>query len=126
MPRVNPFAIALSIILGLVMFGVSINNGEPWLGAGFLIVTWGFAAFLYFGSRISDTIALISDDIQDERHVHIHQKAALYTLYTLAAVIVAVAVVDIARGGAGSPYTWLAAVGGVTYLALLVVFSRRS
>lgn len=125
MPRVNPIAITLLIGMGLIMLAISINGGEPWFGVGSLAITWGFAAFLYLGSRINDTVALIGDDVQDERHVYIHQRAAIYTLNILLFVIVGAAVVNVAQGGHGSPYTWLAAVGGATYLGFLVLLSRR-
>lgn len=126
MPRVNPIAIAISLILGAVLFAVSLSDGQLWTGILFLLPTWGFAAFLYWGSRISDTVALISDDVQDERNVLIHQKAALFTLNILATIIVAAFVIDIIRGGTGSPYSWLAAAAAVIYLSLLVILDRRS
>jgi predicted MFS family arabinose efflux permease len=125
LPRVNPLAIAFSLMLGLILLGISVMNGQLWIGFGFLLPTWGFAAFLYYGSRLSDTVALISDDVQDERNVQIHSKAALYTLNLMAAAIVGAFVVDIARGGTGSPYTWLALFSAVTYISLLMIFSRR-
>jgi hypothetical protein len=43
----------------------------------------------------------------------------------LALVIVAAAVADLARGGNGAPYTWLAAVAGVTYVGAVLAFARR-
>jgi uncharacterized membrane protein len=125
LPRVNPIAIAIAMITGAVLLGISLFNGEALVGVMFLVVTWGFAAFLYWGSRVSDTVALISDDVQDERNVHIHQRAALYTLNILAFIIVAAFVVDIARGGSGSPYTWLAAAAAMIYMSLLVIIDRR-
>jgi hypothetical protein len=33
---------------------------------------------------------------------------------------------EIARGNDGAPYTWLAAVAGISYLAALLVLQRRS
>jgi hypothetical protein len=46
MPRVNPMAIAISLIVGLVLFAASLVNGQFWIGLLFLLPTWGFAAFL--------------------------------------------------------------------------------
>lgn len=126
MRRVNPIAIAIALITGVVLCAVYLVDGQHWTGMLFLLPTWGFAAFLYWGSRVSDTVALISDDVQDERNVLIHQKAALFTLNILAAIIVAAFVIDIVQGGTGSPYSWLAVAAAVIYLSLLVILDRRS
>lgn len=35
-------------------------------------------------------------------------------------------VVEVARGGDGAPYSWLGALGGVSYLTAIVWLSRRA
>jgi hypothetical protein len=124
--RANPAAIVLSVVIGLVLFGVSVSSGDVIVGIGFLAVTWGFAALLHFGPRFSDTIALVGDDVQDERHVHIHQRAALYSLNLLGFMLIGAFIVNIARGGDGSPYSYMALIGAVTYFTILIALSRRS
>jgi presenilin-like A22 family membrane protease len=64
-------------------------------------------------------------DGRDERfrQIDIHA-TAIAGLAVITAVIVAF-VVELARGHSGSPYTWLGAVGGLTYLVAIVVFRLR-
>jgi presenilin-like A22 family membrane protease len=42
----------------------------------------------------------------------------------ITAIIVAF-VIELARGHSGSPYAWLGAIGGLTYLLAIVVFRIR-
>lgn len=124
--RINPAVIVVGVLFGVVYLVVGLVQGEPGAGFGGLGIMLAFTGALVIGSRYSDTIALIGDDVRDERHVHIHQRAALYTVNVLSAAIVIGALVDIARGGNGMPYLWLAAVAVVTYFGLILLLSRRS
>lgn len=124
--RINPAVVVVSVVLGLVMGGAAVLGGKPWLGLVFLGIMLVVAAVLGIVSRYSDTVALLGDDVRDERHVHVHQRSALYTLNILALVIVGGFVLDIARGGDGDPFAFLGAVGGGTYIVFLLVLSRRS
>jgi uncharacterized membrane protein len=101
-------------------------SDRVWLGIACLAITFGFSAVLVIVSRTSDTGALLGDDVHEERNVHIHQRASIYTLNILAVAIIGGAVYDLARGGDGSPYAALAAVAGVTYVICLLVLNRRS
>lgn len=124
--RANPAAIILSVVIGLILFGVAVATGEVFVGIGFLAVTWGFAALLHFGPRFSDTIALVGDDVNDERHVYIHQRAALISINLLGFMLIGAFIVDIARGGDGSPYSYMALIGAVTYFSVLLALGRRT
>ena len=48
----------------------------------------------------------------------------VFFITVLIAVIIAF-LVELARGHSGAPYGWLAAVGGVTYIAAVIVFRIR-
>lgn len=124
--RANLHVVALSVGLGLVTGGAAAISGRIGLGVAFLAIMWALAGFLLIGSRHNDTIALLGDDTSEERHVHIHQRAALYSLNLLAFVIVAAFVVDVARGGDGQPYAMLGFVGGLSYTVFLLVLNRRT
>lgn len=124
--RVNRAALVLAVVLGLVMCGAATIGGELRLGLVFLGIMLVTAGGIWVASRYSDTVALLGDDVHDERHVHVHQRSALYTLNILALVIIGGFVYDLAQGGDGNPYALLGAVGGVTYVVCLLVLSRRS
>ena len=65
-------------------------------------------------------------DGRDERWAMIDLRAtALAGLVLITAVIVTF-LVEIARGHDGSPYTWLGALAGVTYLVGLLIGRWRS
>jgi len=81
------------------------------------------AVFL-FGGR-SETIRGLRGDGRDERfqRMDIHATAFAGTV-VIVAVLVGF-VVELAHGHNGNPYTWLAAIGGVAYMAALVVMRLR-
>ena len=57
------------------------------------------------------------------RQIDIHA-TALAGLAVIFAVIVAF-IVELARGQDGNPYGWLGAMGGLTYIAAIIVFRIR-
>jgi uncharacterized membrane protein len=124
--RISKPAMVLGLVLGVAMGVAAIVSDRLWLGLAMIGLMVGCVLLLVFGSRLSDTVALLGDDTHEERHVQIHQRAALYTLNILGVVIVGGAVVDIARGGDGNPWAFLGFVAGLTYVASLLVLNRRS
>jgi uncharacterized membrane protein len=124
--RINGAVVAVGIVMGLVYLAVGLASDELAGGLIGLGVMLALVTALAIGSRYSDTIALLADDVHEERHVHVHRRAALFTLNILALVIVVAAVVDVARGGSGAPYTWLAAFAGVTYVGAVLALARRT
>jgi hypothetical protein len=89
-----------------------------------LAIMTAFGALLLFGGR-SETIRGLRGDGRDERfrQIDIHA-TALAGLAVISAVIIAF-IVELARGHNGNPYSWLGAIGGITYLAAIVVFRIR-
>jgi uncharacterized membrane protein len=124
--KINWLAVAAAPIGGIAMCVGAGLSDRVWLGIACLAITFGFSAVLVIVSRFSDTGALLGDDVHEERNVHIHQRASIYTLNILALVIIGGGVYDLARGGDGTPYTALAAVAGVTYVICLLILNRRS
>lgn len=124
--KINWLAVAAAPIGGIAMCVAAVLSDRLWLGIACLAITFGFSAVLVIVSRFSDTGALLGDDVHEERNVHIHQRASIYTLNILALVIVGGAVYELSRGGDGSPYAALAAVAGVTYVICLLILNRRS
>ncbi|MGW5362326.1 hypothetical protein [Actinopolymorpha pittospori] len=123
--RVSRPALVVALLVGAVLAAVSFANGEIVAGIISAAIMLAFAAFLLIGSRFSDTIALLGDDVHEERHVHLHQRAALYSINIVAGVVVVAGIVDMARGGSGSPWVYIAALMAVTYAGCLLVLSRR-
>lgn len=90
------------------------------VGLGIMVVV---SAGLVLVARRSETVRGLLDR-RDERIRAMDARATVITANVLIVTILAAFVVDIARGGDGMPFAWLAAVGGVTYvLAVLVLRS---
>jgi hypothetical protein len=83
-----------------------------------------FGALILFGGR-SETIRGLRGDGRDERfrQIDIHA-TALAGLAVIRAIIIAF-MVELARGHSGSPYAWLGAIAGLTYLVAVIVFRIR-
>jgi len=118
------FLPAFSVGLGLVMMAAIWIGGDFALGLQALAVMTIFAAIVLFGGR-SETIRGLRGDGRDERFRQIDLAAtALAGMAVITAIIVAF-VVEVAQGHDGRPYSWLGAIGGLAYLAAVVVLRMR-
>ena len=124
MCRSRWFLPLFALALGGVVFGAQAIGGNP--GSG--LVSWGIlaltGAIFFFGGR-SETIRGLRGDGRDERfqRIDIHATAFAGTV-VITAVIVGF-IVEMAKGHDGTPFTWLGAVGGLAYLAAIVVMRLR-
>ena len=118
------FVPLLSVALGIVVFAAQWVGGDPGSGLVSLGIMTGFGALILLGGR-SETIRGLRGDGRDERFrmIDIHA-TALAGLAVILAIIVAF-IVELAKGHNGSPYAWLGAIGGLTYLVAIVVFRIR-
>lgn len=118
------FVPTLAVALGLVVLAAQSIGGDPGSGLVSLAIMTSFAALILFGGR-SETIRGLRGDGRDERfrQIDIHA-TAIAGLAVITAIIVAV-VVELARGHDGSPYAWLGAIGGLTYLVAVIVLRLR-
>jgi hypothetical protein len=118
------FAPLFAGALGGVVFIAQWIGGDPGSGLVSFAILAGAGLVLLLGGR-SETIRGLRGDGRDERFRQIDVHAtALAGLVVITAVIVAF-LVELARGHSGSPYAWLGAIGGITYLAAIVVFRIR-
>jgi hypothetical protein len=74
--------------------------------------------------RYSETVRGLMDR-RDERIVSIDQRAVNGSAVVLVLVLIGATIEELARGRSGAPFTWLAAVFGLTYLGTLVVLRVR-
>jgi len=112
------------LALGVVVLAASWLGGQ--LGAGIfsLAVMAGLGLVFLLVTGRSETIRGLTTG-RDERFAQIDLKAtAAAGLVLLIAVIVAW-LVEIARGHSGSPYYWLAALGGLAYVIAVAFFRWR-
>jgi protein-S-isoprenylcysteine O-methyltransferase Ste14 len=89
-----------------------------------LAIMVGFGAVVLLGGR-SETIRGLRGDGRDERfrQIDIHA-TAVAGLAVIVAIIVAF-LISLAQGHNGSPYSWLGAIGGLSYLVAIAVLRFR-
>jgi len=99
-------------------------GGNLSLGLQSLAIMTVFGALILVGGR-SETIRGLRGDGRDERFRQIDiQATALAGIVVLSVIIVAF-IVEVARGHDGAPYTWLGAIGGLSYLFAVVALRLR-
>ena len=114
------FAVALgAITLTAEWIGGDLNGGL----ISFAILA-GFGAIFLFGGR-SETIRGLRGDGSDERFRQIDIHATAVAGLAVFVAIIAAFLVELARGHSGNPYGWLGAIGGLTYLAAVIIFRMR-
>jgi len=119
------FVPLFAVALGVIVFVAQWIGGDPHSGLiSFAILAGAGLLLLLIGGR-SDTIRGLRGDGRDERFrmIDIHA-TALAGVAVIYAVIVAF-IVELARGHSGEPYSWLGAIGAVTYIVAIVVFRIR-
>jgi hypothetical protein len=118
------FLPSFSLALGLVMLAVSWLGGSPGQGVISLAVLAAFGLIILLAGR-SETVRGLRGDGRDERFAQIDlQATALSGLAVIVALIVAWLVAT-ARGQSGSPYGWLLAIAGLTYVLAVAWFRWR-
>lgn len=111
-----------SLGLGVVVLAVSWVGGSLGSGLVSLAILAGFGLFILLAGR-SETIRGLRGDGRDERFAQIDLRATAVAGLVLIVTLIVAGLAEIARGHSGSPYTWLCAIGGLSY-ALAVAFFR--
>ena len=113
-----------ALALGAVVFVAQWIGGDARSGLVSFAILAGFGALILLGGR-SETVRGLRGDGRDERfrEIDIHA-TALAGLAVIVAVIVGF-LVEVAHGRSGAPYDWLGAIGGLTYLAAIIILRLR-
>jgi hypothetical protein len=115
---------AFSVVMGLVLLGANIVGHQLVLGLWSLGILVLFGGVVLLGGR-SETIRGLRGDGRDERFAMLDlQATAMAGLALMVAVIIAF-IVEVAQGHSGEPYDWLGAIGGLAYLAAVIVLRVR-
>jgi len=113
-----------AVALGLLVFAAQWIGGDPHSGLVSFAILAGAGVLVLLGGG-SETIRGLRGDGSDERfrRMDIHA-TALAGLAVILTIIIAF-LVELARGHNGNPYGWLGAIGGLTYIAAIVLFRIR-
>lgn len=118
--RTRWFLPLFAAALGVLMLAAQWIGGAPIAGAVSLAIMCGLGAVFLLGGR-SETIRGLRGDGCDERFRQFDVNATAAAGLAVIGATIGAALVEFAHGRSGSPYTWLAAVGGLVYVAALVV-----
>ncbi len=110
--------------MGLVYLVALSVAGHPIDGVLALAVMVAFSAALLFARRRSETVRGLLDH-RDERISAIDLRATAITALAMISVVLVAFVVQIARGQSGWPYSMLGFVGGLSYVAAVIVLRIR-
>jgi hypothetical protein len=111
---------AFCLLAGVAYLVAAWSAGEPRLGVVLLGIMLVFGAGIVLASRYSETVRGLLDR-RDERISGIDLRATAAAGVALILCVIGGAVVELARGRSGAPYTWMALVTAVVYIAALVV-----
>lgn len=115
---------AFSWSLGIAVAVAFLLGGRPVDAAIVAALFFAIGTGLLVGGR-SETVRVVRGDLSDERwQMHDLRATALAGLL-LISVVIGAWLVEIARGHDGSPYWQLGAIGGLGYLAAIVVLRLR-
>jgi low temperature requirement protein LtrA len=111
-------------VMGVVYLVAFLVAGNPLDGVLGFAVMVTFSAALLLASRRSETVKGLLDH-RDERISAIDLRATAVTALVLIVVVLVAFVTQIARGQSGWPYSMLGFVGGVSYVAAVIVLRVR-
>lgn len=115
---------ATSVVLGIVMAAAAWAGDEPGLAVFSLALMTGIAVALVVAAPHSETIGRLLDR-RDERITSLDRDATLFAGTVLILAVIAGFVYELASGGDGQPYSWLGALGGVSYVVALITLRIR-
>ena len=125
MLRSKWFLPLLSVALGGVFGAALWVGGQPGEGLFSLALMTGLGLLILTGAG-SETVRGLRGDGRDERFRMMDVTATAFAGTVLIVVVLALTLVELARGHDGNPYARLAALAGVAYLAGVAWIRWRS
>ena len=115
----------VGLTIGIAYLIAAWISGNPVLGLEMLAIMLLFTGGMVIAARRSETVKGLLDG-RDERITSIDLKATACAGGVVLITIIGAFVVEIARGQDGLPYSWLGALGGVTYIGAVIALRIRS
>ncbi|ACZ85525.1 hypothetical protein [Streptosporangium roseum] len=119
------FFAAFCLLLGLLLGVPFMVRGEVVIGLVFVGIMAGYAAVLLLTRRHSETTAMLSGELGDERRRLNELRARGAMANVLMTILVGGFLVQVWRGEDHTLFAGLAAAAGVSYGIALFYFSRR-
>ncbi len=115
---------AVGLTIGVAYLIAAWVSGNPVLGLEMFAIMLLFTGGTVLAARRSETVKGLLDG-RDERITSIDLKATAFAGGVVLITIIGAFVVEIARGQDGLPYTWLGALGGLSYLGAVIALRMR-
>ena len=116
---------SVGLTIGVAYLIAAWVSGNPVLGLEMLAIMLLFTGGTVLAARRSETVKGLLDG-RDERITSIDLKATAFAGGVVLITIIGAFVVEIARGQDGLPYSWLGALGGLSYLGAVIALRMRS
>ncbi len=116
---------AVGLTIGVAYLIAAWVSGDAVLGLEMFAIMLLFTGGTVLAARRSETVKGLLDG-RDERITSIDLKATAFAGGVVLITIIGAFVVEIARGQDGMPYTWLGALGGLSYLGAVIALRMRS
>ena len=110
--------------MGVVALAAAWAGGQLAVGVIARGVMAGFGLLVLLAGR-SETVRGLRGDGRDERFALIDLRATATVGLVLIGILIVSWLTEIAQGRSGSPYDWLCAASGLTYLLAVAVFRWR-
>ena len=126
MSRVSRFIVPAFCVLAAAGFAaIYLARHDVAAAIACAAIMLAYGGVLVVFSRRSEVAALLRDTAHDERHALINLRASALALYAVVTVAAVMTFVTLAR--TGNPGTWgtVCAIVGASYIAGIVIFSRR-
>jgi hypothetical protein len=115
----------VGLTIGVAYLIAAWVSGNPVLGLEMFAIMLLFTGGTVLAARRSETVKGLLDG-RDERITSIDLKATAFAGGVVLITIIGAFVVEIARGQDGLPYTWLGALGGLSYIGAVIALRMRS
>ncbi len=114
----------VGLTIGIAYLIAAWISGNPVLGLEMFAIMLLFTGGLVIAARRSETLKGLMDG-RDERITSIDLKATALAGGVVLITVIGAFVVEIARGQDGLPYSWLGALGGVSYIGAVIALRLR-
>lgn len=115
---------ATSVALGLAMGAAAWTGGDRGFAVFAVVLMTVVTVVLVVAASYSETVERILDR-RDERITALDRDATLFTGMVLIVAVLGGFIGELATGGDGQPYSWMGALGGVSYVVALIVLRLR-
>jgi uncharacterized membrane protein len=105
----------VGLTIGIAYLITAWVSGNPVLGLEMFAIMLLFTGGMVLAARRSETVKGLLDG-RDERITSIDLKATAFAGAVVFVTIIGAFVVELARGEDGLPFTWLGALGGISYI----------